>query len=397
MKQNTFRLYFIDVMRAFAITMMLQGHFVDSLLAPEFRDESNIIFSTWKYFRGITAPTFFTVAGFIFMYLLIKDTVNVGWNNPRVRKGIKRGLTLIGLGYLLRLNITGLFVGKVYAGFYMVDVLHCIGISILLLISIYLYSYQRKSFVMPSLLLGSTLLLFLFAPIYGASNFEMLPVALANYFTKAYGSVFTIIPWFGYAAFGAFMAVFFNKYKEFKYIYHYAIGITFVLGIALLWFSSPFFLEVYRLTGIELASQIYSNNYLFMRLGNVMIWFTLFMLLRNVITSKAIRTIGQNTLSIYVIHFMLLYGSFSGIGLYKFFKLSLNPYVIVPGALMFVIATVYLSFRYNEYKPMVTEKLELVKQELQIFFLETYQVVYLILQKLKEKIIALLAFVRSGS
>lgn len=46
---------------------------------------------------------------------------------------------------------------------------------------------------------------------------------------------------------------------------------------------------------------------------------------------------------------------------------------------------------------MVTEKLELVKQELQIFFLETYQVVYLILQKLKEKIIALLAFVRSGS
>ena len=170
-----------------------------------------------------------------------------------------------------------------------------------------------------------------------------------------------------------------------------------VLGIALLWFSSPFFLEVYRLTGIELASQIYSNNYLFMRLGNVMIWFTLFMLLRNVITSKAIRTIGQNTLSIYVIHFMLLYGSFSGIGLYKFFKLSLNPYVIVPGALMFVIATVYLSFRYNEYKPMVTEKLELVKQELQIFFLETYQVVYLILQKLKEKIIALLAFVRSGS
>ena len=66
------RLYFIDAIRAFAILMMLQGHFIDTLLAIEYRDPDNIAYSTWLYFRGITAPVFFTISGLIFTYLLIK-------------------------------------------------------------------------------------------------------------------------------------------------------------------------------------------------------------------------------------------------------------------------------------------------------------------------------------
>jgi len=66
------RLYFIDTIRAFAILMMLQGHFIDTLLAIEYRDPDNIDYSTWLYFRGIIAPVFFTISGLIFTYLLIK-------------------------------------------------------------------------------------------------------------------------------------------------------------------------------------------------------------------------------------------------------------------------------------------------------------------------------------
>ena len=66
------RLYFIDAVRAFAILMMLQGHFIDTLLAIEFRDPNSFAFNTWTYFRGITAPVFFTISGLIFTYLVIK-------------------------------------------------------------------------------------------------------------------------------------------------------------------------------------------------------------------------------------------------------------------------------------------------------------------------------------
>ena len=91
MKPQLPRLTFIDVIRAFAICMMLQGHFIDGLLANSFRDENNIFFSTWLYFRGMTAPVFFTISGFIFMFLLIKeqDPNKMGWNHIRVQKGIR--------------------------------------------------------------------------------------------------------------------------------------------------------------------------------------------------------------------------------------------------------------------------------------------------------------------
>ena len=123
------RLFFIDTMRAWAILMMLQGHFIDGLLDPVFRDSSNTVYNVWLYFRGITAPVFFTVSGFIFTYLLIRVPEN-GMDNPRVAKGIRRGLQLLAIGYLLRLNLGGLLKGEIYNAFYLVDVLHCIGLSI---------------------------------------------------------------------------------------------------------------------------------------------------------------------------------------------------------------------------------------------------------------------------
>ena len=107
------RIVFIDALRGYAILMMLQGHFIDGLLDPFFRDPENMAFATWKYFRGITAPVFFTVSGFIFTYLLLRAPRS-GKSNPRIRKGLRRGLQLVLIGYLLRTNIFGLLTGVIY-------------------------------------------------------------------------------------------------------------------------------------------------------------------------------------------------------------------------------------------------------------------------------------------
>jgi uncharacterized membrane protein len=158
--ERTTRLHFIDAMRAWAILMMLQGHFVDGLLDTVFRDSENNVYVLWKYFRGITAPVFFTVSGFIFTYLLIRFPL-YGLENPRIKKGIRRGIQLILIGYLLRLNLFGLLQGKLYDAFFLVDVLHCIGISILTIIGIFWIAAHRNKWLFPTLLLGSTLLLFI--------------------------------------------------------------------------------------------------------------------------------------------------------------------------------------------------------------------------------------------
>lgn len=398
MKNPTFRLYFIDVMRAFAICMMLQGHFVDGLLANEYRTLESVPYSVWLFFRGLTAPVFFTVSGFIFMYLLAKEKTagKVGWNHVRVIKGIRRGFTLILTAYLLRLHIWSLFVGKIFPNTYMIDVLHCIGLSLLFLIAIYLFSYQKKVYVMPLILIAFTLFSFLFAPVYLAQSYDFLPVAFANYFTQANGSVFTIFPWFGYASFGAFVGVLFSIFRNNKYIYHCAIAFTTVFGVLLSFGSQYFFSWIHTLTESNLVLLI-SKDTIFNRLGNVLLIFSFFMSLRNVITSKMIQTIGQNTLSIYIIHYIILYGSFTGIGLYQYLHHSLSPYVVVSGALFFVFINIWLSFKYNKWKPFVFEKVETLKEDAKVFFIEIYYLTISFVNKLKNKIMEILfAFKRNS-
>lgn len=70
---NSNRLYFIDIIRAFAILMMLQGHFINTLLADSYKDLNIIPYAVWTYFRGITAPTFFYYFGFNFYLFAFKS------------------------------------------------------------------------------------------------------------------------------------------------------------------------------------------------------------------------------------------------------------------------------------------------------------------------------------
>lgn len=339
-------------MRAWAILMMLQGHFVDGLLDTAFRDNSSLTFNLWKYFRGITAPVFFTVSGFIFTYLLVRGE-KTGLKNPRVKKGVKRGLELLFIGYLLRINLLGILKGEIYSSFYLVDVLHCIGLSLLGIIGIYLLTRNLKKFWFSLTLVSATAILFLFEPLYKNVGYTILPEAFANYLTKANGSVFTIVPWFGYAAFGGFLSVLFTKFKNYRYLYPIGITSASVLGLLLIFFSSDFFLALSGLTGIQLFADIFFNNYLFIRLGDVLVVFAVFMLLRGLLKNKTVLKIGQSTLSIYVIHFIVLYGSFTGLGLYGFFHHALSPVVAVIGAVAFIIICTYAALKYEKYKATI--------------------------------------------
>ncbi|NER13936.1 DUF1624 domain-containing protein [Leptobacterium flavescens] len=386
-EQKKVRLYFIDAMRAWAILMMLQGHFIDGLLHPAFRDENNIIYTTWRFFRGITAPTFFTVSGFIFTYLLIREGSSLANGNPRIKKGIKRGLMLIGIGYLLRLNIFGLFDGVIYNSFYLVDVLHCIGLSILFLIGIYAYSANKKKYVLPTILGIVSVFIFLLEPAYKALDYSFLPGFIANYFSKANGSVFTIFPWFGYASIGGFIAVLFQRYKQVSYLYPKAIVLTLLSGLLLTFYSSRFFLFMFEMTQIQIFADVFNNNYLFIRFGNVLILFAVFMFFRSLITSKIILDIGKSTLYIYVIHFIILYGSFTGLGLYKYFHHSVDAVYTITGAALFLIVVTYLSLLYGRNKVQIKMVLANIGSEATVRIGNGYEYSKPYLSRIKNKLL----------
>ena len=370
MKQTTSRLIFIDIIRAFAICMMLEGHFIDGLLAPEYRDENNLFYATWHYIRGMTAPVFFTVSGFIFTYLLIKEQnpAKMGWNHVRVQKGVRRGINLIIIAYLLRANIFNLFTpGHTDMNVRRVDVLHCIGLSLLFLIAFYLLTYRRKNRLrMSIMLLGTTFVAFFFEPIYSHLTYEYLPMALANYFTKENDSVFTIFPWFGYASLGGFMGFLFYKNRENPHLYRNMVIWYILLGVILITF--PYWMgKIADTLQIHSLQLIAHGDYLIKRIGNVLLFFALFMILRHVITSPTLQKIGQNTLSIYVIHYIILYGSFTGMGLYRYFHDQLTPWQAIIGAILFVIVTILITFLYMRKEALIDEKIDFIKAKIYQF------------------------------
>ncbi|WP_339623835.1 heparan-alpha-glucosaminide N-acetyltransferase domain-containing protein [uncultured Winogradskyella sp.] len=341
---STNRLYFIDAVRAFAILMMLQGHFIDSLMDVSYRDNSNIAFRCWEYLRGITAPTFFTISGLIFSYLLIKAK-HTGTSQKRMRKGLLRGLMLIGIGYLLRVPLFQWLIGEFKTSFFVIDVLQCIGLSLILIVVIYRLTCKKTLlFSILMLLLGS--LIFITEPLYRYLELEVIPLIFSNYLSKANGSIFTIIPWFGYVCFGGFIATLFYRYLERPRFKLATVSGFFIFGMLLIHKSSWLFMTFYYWLDLNLLKDVAYYNYLFTRLGNVLVIFSLFYLAETYIKQPLILKIGQKTLSIYVIHFIVIYGSITGIGLYQIIGKTLNPWQAIIGALLFLISVCFMSFYY---------------------------------------------------
>jgi len=341
---NSNRLYFIDIIRAFAILMMLQGHFINTLLADSYRDLNIIPYTVWTYFRGITAPTFFTISGLIFTYLLLRAKEK-GQDKLRMRKGITRGFFLIVVGYLLRIPFLSWFSGDFNSYFLVIDVLQCIGLSLIIIVAIY-YLCAKRVALFSFILLTLGFLIFISEPLYRTLSVDTLPTLLNNYVSKDNGSIFTITPWFGYIAFGAYIATLFHKYSNSPQFKKITVVSFFILGWVLIICSSDILILLHKLMNVQLFLDAANYNYLFTRLGNVFLYFSFFYAFENYLKFPLILKIGQKTLSIYVIHFTIIYGSFVGIGLHRIIGKTLTPWQAIFGALFFITTVCFISFYY---------------------------------------------------
>lgn len=341
------RLYFIDIVRAFAILMMLQGHFIDTLLDTSYRNLDAGIYKAWSFFRGITAPIFFTISGLIFSYLLLKSSEK-SEQNTRLKKGFFRGIYLIAIGYFLRVSFPNWFSGIISSSFYAVDVLHCIGMSLIATVCIFILC-NKKTLVFSIIMLLMGGFIFVLEPLYRSLEVVDVPLLIHNYISQKNGSVFRIIPWYGYTSFGSFIATLFywNLHKKhFKII---TISSFICIGLLLIVYSSDLLLMGYNISKIEVWKDAANYNYLFSKLGYVLLYFAFFYGLERYLKHPFILKIGKKTLSLYVIHFIILYGSFFDVGLKNMGK-TLTPITVVIGAFLFILFTIFISFNYPKAK-----------------------------------------------
>jgi uncharacterized membrane protein len=348
---------FIDVLRLFAIIMMLQGHFVHLTLDINAVSQEHWLYQTWLFGRGNTAPLFFSISGFIVAYILLQKEGKA--LKKQFHKNLKRGITLVLIGYALRLHLGTLFSGKINQTFLQIDVLHCIGLSVIALSScIYLLRKSNSRSLKALFFIGLACLIFMFDPLREELHFTKNTAFFSNYLTQDYGSVFTLFPWMGYAFFGAGLSTLWNI----KTISTYAkTGFMLVFGWMLI-NSSLFFIWCHEFTGILVFKEVAYNNYLFIRLGYVFIIIAIFNSFSNQVKlPKPLNILSKNTLTIYVIHFALLYGSWFRFGIKQLFYHNLSPFFSALGAVLFVLCCCGLCVSYIKTKPLVQQQYKLLK------------------------------------
>ncbi|MFA7325813.1 MAG: heparan-alpha-glucosaminide N-acetyltransferase domain-containing protein [Candidatus Kapaibacterium sp.] len=365
------RIVFIDLMRAYAILMMVQGHLVDACLDPIYRDPNNLIYATWNFMRGMTAPVFFFSSGMIFTYLLMREEERSGkgFKNVRVKKGFARFTSLIFIGYLLHFNFWILWdlldgsLEKSYHSMLIVDVLHIIGTALLLIVLMYILATYTRIKVYALLLIGA-LATFYYYPDIEPFDFSYLPDFLSNYLAKGKQFSFTIIPWVGYSLFGGVLGIF--VWTRPKSINSYILAFIFlVLGFLLHFYSTEMLLDLYVFTDWINFKQLAFNNFLFYRLGHVFIVVSIFMVINNIFKNipKIVPKIGSETLTIYIVHAFVIYGSIFQFGIAQNFSKALTPWECFALALtleIFFVVLVYYIKPIRAYLWEVGYKLKLV-------------------------------------
>lgn len=322
------RIIFIDLLRAFAVIQMVQGHTVDVLLANEFRSYESLSYSVWHFMRGMTAPIFMFTSGTVFTYLfrLVDEPFE---NNPRVIKGLKRVLLLLTIGYLLRFPTFNPFAFNYITEnqlniFFSVDVLHLIGFGLFFIMLFALISEKIK--ISDSITYLIAAMIFILPTPY-FKNVDWLtyfPKPIANYFYSDSGSLFPLFPWAGYMLLGAIFGSRLAKNPTIFRTTTFSLKTILIGGILIL------FVYAYQLI-VNSSSKIHFDSYDYLtitfRVGFVLILVGFVSLISQSINSipHIIIMVGRNTLLIYVVHLLILYGSAISPGLIILFGAKLNP------------------------------------------------------------------------
>ena len=346
------RLVAVDLVRVFAMALMVQGHTLDVLLTPA--SQFSPWYDFWLFCRGFTAPMFLTLSGFGFALATLRyweDHLHFG---PKVVKRLRRFAFFVVLGYSMRIPVRSLrdlrWAGPdAWQGFTQFDVLQTIGFTLIIL--------QLLVWVLrtPGRLAAVTgplaLIIALTSPLAWHSRlFNSFPLALKSALIGSTGSLFPMLPWS-------------------EYIF---LGTTLGIGYVVLGQSNPALLRkaipiglLLLGIGIELervSAHIYgqvdfwpTSPHLFVaRVGFVAAALGIATYVERFlpVSPRTVQSLAEESLLVYFVHVVLLYGSSWNPGIKQYLGGTMGfaqayPFVIALISVMLVMALYWNRAKKN--------------------------------------------------
>lgn len=305
------RILFIDLARAVAVLLMVQGHTIDALLAPEYR--TTLQYNAWLYLRGLTSCTFLFLSGAAFSLTALKHWDDQGHFSRRSFKRVRRLAFFLALGYFIRFPM-GHFKDLPYAtlerwrSFLAVDVLQNVAVTLLALQFLIGLSKTPRRFavacgVLAAALVGLT-------PVMHEVDWTgRVPLFLASYLSYATGSNFPLFPWAGFTLLGAVFGVTAAPRATREHLRDLArrlflIGALLAVGAGLLgefgWFEYGSH-DWWRASPLSFVQ----------RFGSVLLLLSVVAAIGHYVTrlTPPLQGLAEESLLVYAVHVALLYGS----------------------------------------------------------------------------------------
>ena len=360
MPKEKARFLFIDLLRGWALLVMIEVHVFNVLLQPELKTTE--WFKVLNFVNGLVAPSFLFISGFAFAISTRGKTDELRKFNFPFWKKIGRILLIILAGYSLHLPILSLrrlahfYSRETIVSFYNVDVLQCIGIGLLILVVLRLIIRSEKIY---NIVLGMSLLIpVVFSPLVWQKDFApALGIPLANYINVMNGSFFPLFPWVGFLFAGAVCCKYYLEAREnnteLKFIQQIIVaGSVFaVLGHIFLTPNLNFFTCDHKANPVFFLQRL---GYVLFLLGSC--WY--YIEKRNTQTSFVL-DVGRESLIVYWLHLQFLYRRFyydTSIASIYGEKCNIIGCIIatvVLAVIMIIIAKLWSNFK-KKYRPIAS-------------------------------------------
>jgi len=339
------RLRYLDLLRGWSVLFMFEAHAYHAWCSPEAKQTAYYINS--RYFAGLAAPLFLFLAGMSFV-LMENSYRRKGISAAAIRdRLLRRGLWIFVAAFLFRMQS---FVlqgrGAKALGILRVDILNCIGLSLLAISAVLII--VRERYRLPVLVLLALSVALFAPPLYDVDLQGDVPWIIAQYINgRAPASLFPIFPWFAFAFAGAaagvpLLASRRDVATESRFVW-VATGVSVAaIGIGLFMQWVPY--QFYRHQEFWLTSP----QWVLIRLGAIGILMGacyLWRRWRREPRFSVIEQLGKHSLLMYWVHVELVYG-----GLSKPIKGQLGVITATAFLLLLTGAMLALSFLPDRLK-----------------------------------------------
>ncbi len=364
------RIEFIDLLRGWAVLVMIETHVVNATLHPEIF--STQFFQYLKFLNGLVAPSFLFASGLAYAITTrrkLKDYLAFG--SPLIKLIGRLSFILI-IAYALHLPkfSYSLLVNNTtpmeWQSFFQVDVLQAIAVSLVLLQGLLLIVRREVRFYYVTIALA-TIIIFATPLMWQVDFWKLIPWPIAAYMNGVRHSLFPLFPWAAFLFAGAFAGFLFLRVRESfleealqKYLWRMLIGAAALIGASVV--IEPFASRVYPTYEYWLTSP----SFVLLRIGCVLLLLAGMVLKEwkyGVSPRSVVTLIGRESFLVYVLHLLLIYGDFGKFNFQKWvnhqfgYSEAIVTALLLAG-LMYGIAAAWSQLRKRN--PVLKRRVELV-------------------------------------